>query len=197
MDLILIGQKYGENRQARYSRKIVAETGSDIVLLPQVELRSLTPVLCAADFSEAAGPAFERALDISRILGGQLRCYFISDPTRAYFPATTQRSSKRDLQRFRETYARFLDAYDLSPEEIPCRIEVNDAVSSEAAAIYQTAREQKASLLVVGAKGEAAKPTSLFGNLCESFRVMEKELPVMLVKQQPRKSSSWFWKGGS
>ena len=196
-DLTLLGQKYGENRQARYSRKILAETACDILLVPQISSVSLHPVLCAVDFSEESGIAFEKALDISRAEAGPMSCYFVSDPTRAYFPATTRRSSDRDLRRFHETYEQFLQRYGLSPDDIPCRIELNDAVNSEAEAIHQTASEQNARLIVVGARGDAAKMTSLFGNLCETFRIMEKDVPVMLVKPQPRKKASWFRKGSS
>jgi nucleotide-binding universal stress UspA family protein len=196
-DLTLLGQKYGENRQARYSRKILTETACDILFVPQITSVSLQPVVCAVDFSEESGSAFEKALDISRAEAGSMSCYFVSDPTRAYFPATTQRSSDRDLRRFQETYEQFLKSYGLSPDDIPCRIEVHEAISSEAEAIHQTASEQNARLIVVGARGDAAKMTSLFGNLCETFRIMEKELPVMLVKPQPRKKTSWFRKGSS
>ncbi len=193
-DLTLLGQKFGENRQARYSRKIIAETACDILLVPQMGALSMNPVLCAVDFSEDSSIAFEKALDISRAEAGQMHCYFVSDPTRAYFPATTKRSSDRDLHRFRQTYEQFLKGYGLSPEAVPCRIELHDTVSSEAEAIHQTASEYNARLIVVGARGDAAKTTSLFGHLCETFRTMEKDLPVMLVKPQPRKKLSWFRK---
>lgn len=196
-DLTLLGHKYGENRQARYSRKIIAETACDILLVPEIDSTWMNPVLCAVDFSEESGRAFEKALDISRAEAGSMSCYFVSDPTRAYFPATTQRSSDRDLRRFQETYEQFLKSYGLSPDDIPCRIELHEAISSEAEAIHQAASEQNARLIVVGARGDAAKMTSLFGNLCETFRIMEKELPVMLVKPQPRKKTSWFRKGSS
>jgi nucleotide-binding universal stress UspA family protein len=193
IDLTFIGQKYGENRQARYGRKIVGAAASDIFLVPQSRYRTPDPVLCAADFSESSVVAFERAMDIAKAQNGRLHCHFVSDATRAYFPAATQRSTGHDRGRFRKKYARFLEKYGLSPEEVPCRIEVGDAVSDAAEAIYREANRQKAGLVVVGAQGDASKVTTLLGNLCETLRRMEKDMPVMVVKHRLRRRGSRFY----
>jgi nucleotide-binding universal stress UspA family protein len=194
IDLTLIGQKYGENRQARYSQKIASQAKSDILFVTPDAESSDSPILCAIDFSRASVRAFELCLDLSRSWGVELMCYFVSDPTRAYFPATTDRSSSHARGQSRKAFEKFLQGYGLSPEQVPCRIEIDGSMSSAAEDIYQAALDEGAGLIVVGAQGDTTKVTSLLGNLCESFRLMKKEVPVMIVKQETRKKFPWFWK---
>lgn len=196
IDITLIGQKYGENRQARYGHKIAADAASDILFVPQYAEKTIDPILCAIDFSAESVRAFERALDLSRTWGVEMTCYFVSDPSRAYFPATTERSASHYQQQAKKTYQQFLKNYGLSPEEFPCRIEPASEITSEAENIYQAAVERNARLIVIGAQGNTATVTSLLGNISESFRLMEKEIPVMIIKNPPRKKFPWFWKSG-
>ena len=193
IDLTIIGQKYGEDRQARYSHKIAAEAASDLLFLPQYAKKTIEPVMCAIDFSSQSVRAFERALDLSRTWGVKMSCYFVCDPTRAYFPASTARSSSHYQQQAQKAYEKFLNDYDLSPEELPCRIEAGHELTSEAENIYKAAVEDDAKLIVVGAQGDTANETSLLGNLAESFRLMEKEIPIMILKNPPRKKFPWLW----
>ncbi|MFW6054409.1 MAG: universal stress protein [Thermodesulfobacteriota bacterium] len=194
IDLVLLGQKYGENREARYSRKIGAESEADILFVPQEAEKSSGPVICAVDFSQASGKAFERGLDVSRSWRTRLICYGISDPTRSYFPATTTRSSSLYQEKSRRACRDFLKQYHLSLDQVPCLIEKDGRISNEAKNIYEAAVREKAGLIVVGARGDTTNVTSLLGNLCETFRLMEKEIPVLIVKQASRRKFPWFWK---
>lgn len=194
IDLTLLGQKYGENRKARYSRRIGAESVSDIMFVPQETEKSSGLVFCAVDFSEASGKAFARSLDVSRSWQVRLICYGISDPTRTYFPATTRRSSSHYQEQSRKACEEFLKQRGLSSNQVQCLIEEEYRIGNEAQNIYEAAVREGAGLIVVGARGETTKVTTLFGNLCETFRLMEKEIPVLIVKPAPRKKFSWFWK---
>lgn len=188
--LTVIGQKYGKDRQANYGHKIAALADSDVLIVPQDARPSKSPIMCAVDFSDASIRAFERALDISRSLLAPLICYAISDPSHAYFPASTLRSYKSETRRSAKAFEKFLTSYGLSPDQVPCRIEVTDQVrhENEAEKIYAATLQEKAGLIVVGASGEKEKTTSLLGHLCESFRLMEKEMPVMIVQSKSRKT---------
>ena len=77
---------------------------------------------------------------------------------------------------------------------MPCRIEAGHELTSEAENIYKAAVEDDAKLIVVGAQGDTANETSLLGNLSESFRLMEKEIPVMIVKSPTGKKFRGFGK---
>lgn len=180
--ITMIGQKPGENRRARYGKKVSAEAASDILFVPKAAALNVDPVLCASDFSVEGGRAFERALDVSRSSGARLIPYFIADPTRAYFPITTSRSTQKYEENCRKTYDAFLKQYDMTPASFPCQIEAGDPMKSEAQTIYAAAKKRDAGLILVGAQGSTRTPTSHLGNLCESFQLMEKQIPVMIVK---------------
>jgi len=194
IDLTMIGQKYGENRRARYGHEITAHANSDILFAPQDTQLTVAPLVCAIDFSDASIKAFERALDITRALAVQLICYAISDPARAYFPASTERSSEYDKTQSRKAFDKFIEQYGLSPDKVSCRINSEDGAGSEAENIYTAAVREEAGLIIVGASGGTEKVTSLLGNLYESFRLMEKEIPVMIVKHESKRKFPWFWK---
>lgn len=181
-DLILIGQKPGENRRARYGKKVAAEAAGDILFVPQdVSLRA-DPLLCASDFTAAGARAFERALDLSKAVGGRLLPFFLADPTRAYFPISTTLSTRRYEENAAETYASFLEPYNIHPDSFPCLINLGDPMKSEAQSIYAAAEKREAGLILVGVRGSTRTATSHLGNLCESLRLMEKQIPVMIVK---------------
>lgn len=182
-DITLIGQKPGQDRRARYGKKVSAEAACDILFVPRDAARWVDPLVCVSDFSEAGTRVFERALDITNTSGARLLPYFITDPTRAYFPATTNRSTQKYKANCRKTYETFLKPYGLNPQSLPCLIESGDPTKSEAQIIYAAAEKRDAGLILVGARGSTRIPTSHLGNLCESFHLMEKQIPVMIVKQ--------------
>lgn len=193
VDLTVIGQKSGENREGHYGQKVASEAPSDILFVPQDAAQIISPVLCAIDFSDESTRAFELSLDIKSAAEAALICYFVSDPSRAYFPASTTRSSQIHETQCRKTCQEFLDAYGFSLEDVACLIEAGDPMKSAAENIYKTAQDNQAGLIVVGAQGDTATMTSLLGNLCESFRLLEKDIPVLIVKHARRRKLSWLW----
>lgn len=182
-DLVLLGQKHGENREGVYGRKILSEVNTNLMLVPEYVEHDMDSILAALDFTKYARKAFEWGLEYSRQVGCRLECFHVSDPTRAFFPVTTKQSSNRDQQRFLKSVDDFLASYQLSREEIPCHLKMHDQLTSEAQLIYETARENGNDLIIVGARGDTANVTSLLGNLTESLRLMEKEIPVVIVKK--------------
>jgi len=194
VDLTVIGQKSGENREGRYGQKVASEAPSDILFVPQHVAQAISPVLCAIDFSDESTRAFELSLDIKRFAGAAPICYFVSDPSRAYFPASTVRSSQLHEAQCRKTCEEFLQAYALSLNDVACLIEDGDPMKSTVENIYEAAKDNQAGLIVVGAQGDTSTMTSLLGNLCESFRLIEKDIPVLIVKHIHRRKFSWLWK---
>lgn len=181
-DLTLLGQKKGENRRGVYAQKIVSEITTNIMLVPENLEHKLERVLCALDFSEVSRKAFEWAYEYSKKLDAYLACYYITDPRRAFFPVTTQQSASREKQRGRKVVDDFLADYQLTREDLRCHIKVHDQLSNEAEIIYKTAQEEGDDLIVIGASGNTSNITSLLGNLTETFRLMEKEIPVAIIK---------------
>lgn len=188
--LTLIGQKPGIGREERSGRLIAGEASGDLLFVPETAGLSIRRILCASDFSVEAGRAFKRALGLADSAPAELSCYFVADVSRAYFPATTGRSREKYRQQCARTYEDFLGGFGLTPGEIPCLISDGGiAVQQEAERIYQLAEEQDVDLIVIGTRGETATVTSLLGNLCESFRLMDKQIPVMIVKHAPEKKT--------
>ena len=182
-DLILLGQKRGENRRGVYAQKIVSEIETNIMLVPEYVEHKLKSILCALDFSEYSRKAFEWGLEHSKRLNSRLSCYYITDPRRAFFPVSTQQSTYREEQRNRKVADNFLADYQLTRDDVTCHIRVHDQLTNEAETIYETAEQEGDDLIVVGAYGNTSNITSLLGNLTETFRLMEKEIPVAIIKR--------------
>lgn len=186
-DLLMLGQKHGEDRQARYGKKVAAQAPCDILFVPENHSLSLQKVLCAIDFTQASRPAFDRALYLKEQKGAEVVCYFVHDLTKAYFPASTRKSADRSQSRAEKKYWDFISNFDRDPKNFPCLIEAADERTSEAEKIYRAAEMENANLIIVGAAGSTDSETSLLGNITESLRRMQKYIPVLIIKYRDNK----------
>jgi len=182
VDLTLVGQKFGEDRAGRYGQKIATQAKSDLMFVPESPELSVEKILCAIDFSSNSERAFQRALDIRRVTGAQLTCHYIYDTSKSYFPATTLRSSSNLEKTARKKFRKFLQQFDMTPEDVHCNFDFDDKIKGHAAHINEEAETQKSQLVIIGAKGQAGSETSLLGNVTENIRRMDVEMPVMIMK---------------
>jgi len=182
VDLALIGQKYGEDRSGHYGHKIAAEALTDLMFIPEEPDLKLDKVLCAVDFSRDSEKAFRRALDIAQSKNSTIICHYLYDSSKSYFPATTIRTKGVLDKKVHKRFRKFLKKFDLTPDDIELRMRVNEEFKSQAEKLYEEARSLEVDLLVVGAKGKTSVVTSLLGNVTESLRRMEKQMPVMIMK---------------
>ncbi|MEF8845559.1 MAG: universal stress protein [Bacteroidales bacterium] len=182
VDLALIGQKYGEDRSGHYGHKIAAEALTDLMFIPEDPELSLNKILCAVDLSKVSEKAFRRCLDISRAVDAPIICHYLYDTHKSYFPATTIRTKGVMEKKIRKRFRKFLKKFDLTPDDVELRLRVNEEFKSQAEKLYDEAEDQKVDLLVVGAKGKTSVVTSLLGNVTERLRRMEKQMPVMIMK---------------
>ena len=191
-DLVLIGQKYGANREARYGHKISAKAASDTLFVPETATPSIKKILCAVDCSDHSEDAFRQALDLSEKTGAEMASYFLYDTTRSYFPATTLSSAAMEQERFRKEYGKFLERFGISPDIIPCHYRELDPSETQAEGVYEAAVAENADFLVVGAAGDPGTATSLLGNLAENLYHMEKKIPLLIVRNQETKRFGWI-----
>lgn len=186
-DMVIIGQKSGGDRKGHYGKKIMANAGCDTLFIPEDATVKAEKILCALDFSKESDAAFSRGLDFRKIFNARLVCYYLHDISKAYFPASTQKSvdtaKKKANQAFRDLLARF----NLSAETVPCHILPADAKTDEGCRICDTAEDEGAHMIIVGAKGDCANVTTLLGNIAESLRLQQTRKPVLIVKN-PKKA---------
>ncbi len=187
IDLLLIGQKYGAKREARYGYKIATGADCDILFIPEQIKARIQKILCAIDGSEESETAFQRALDLSEKTGADVVAYFLYNTAQTYFPATTISGSSSRQERFKKHYAKFLERFDRPPGSVRCHFREIEPTENQAETSYETAREEKADLIIVGAAGSIGDPTTLLGNMLENFNNMEKEIPLLIVKNQKSK----------
>lgn len=198
VDLSLIGQKYGLDREARYARKIAQGIDSDFILVSEEDQSDITAILCALDCSEESKTSFERARELSLRINARLICYYLEDITRSYFPSSASQHIRSRENKARKNYAAFLEPFGLTPEDIPCYFEAaarideqeGQPVENMSRSVQAVAESEKSGLIVVGARGEVSSPTTLLGNISENFLRMEKTRPVMIIKN--KKSKRFF-----
>ncbi|MCF8335762.1 MAG: universal stress protein [Bacteroidales bacterium] len=182
VDLALIGQKYGEDRTGHYGHKIAAEALTDLMFIPEEPDLSLDTILCAVDFSKVSEKAFRRCLNISKAVNTKLICYYLYDTQKSYFPATTFKTKGMLEKRIYNRFRKFLAKFGLNPDDVELRIGVSEEFKSQAEKLYEEAEAQDVDLLVVGARGKTSVVTSLLGNVTEGLRKMEKQMPIMIMK---------------
>ncbi len=182
IDLTLIGQKLGEDREGHYGHKIASSARSDLMLIPEEPELNISKILCAIDLSEYSQKAFRRSRDIAKATQSEMVIQYIFDVSRSYFPAATVKSSTNLEKSFRKKFKKFLKKFDLKTEDVRYRYAINETLKSQAEKLYQAAEEEQANLIILGAKGQTDSVTSLLGNITENLRRMEKEIPVMVMK---------------
>jgi nucleotide-binding universal stress UspA family protein len=186
VDLTLIGQKYGEDRTAHYGHKIASEAETDLMFIPENPELQLNKILCATDLSKDSEEAFLRALDIATAVGTPLMCYYLYDIRKSYFPATTMRTQSMLEKKIRKRFRKYLTRFDVDPESIPLELGVNEEFKSQAEKLYESAETEKIELLIVGARGRTSVVTTLLGNVTERLRRIEKQIPVIIIKNSKR-----------
>lgn len=187
IDLLLIGQKYGAKREARYGYKVATGADCDILFIPeQIEVK-IQKILCAIDGSKESETAFQRALDLSEKTGATVAAYFLYNTAQTYFPASTLSGSSSRQERFKKHYAKFLERFNRPPGSVPCHFREIEHTENQAETSYETAQDEKADLIIVGAAGRIGDPTTLLGNILENFNNMEKEIPLLVIKNQKSK----------
>ncbi len=179
-DLVVLGKKYGSDRDARYGERIAAGTSADLLFVPQQPNPSAARVLCALDFSPHAEEAFARALHFRKTAGSQLSCYYLYDASASYFPAATFRASASLEQKLQKNARSFFQQFGLDPEEIPCTISLDDPTETH---VRKISREP-ADLIILGAKGAVGSVTTPLGNAAESLRRSQLHTPVMVMKNR-------------
>ncbi len=192
IDVTLLGQKYGEDREGRYAREIAAEADSDLLLVPEDPTLKLGHIVCAVDFSRDSENAFGEALDMSRLTGAKLSCYYIYDIRKMYFPAATDQDVASLEKRFKKKCDKFLAKFGLQPSDVDRLFHVNDKLTGQAENLYNKAMDVAADLIVVGARGHTGTVISLLGNLTENLMRMDTEVPVMIIKNKKSKGWSLF-----
>lgn len=182
VDLTLVGQKYGEDRTGHYGHKIAAEAATDLMFIPEKPEMRVNKILCATDLSKASEEAFERALDIAKAADTELMGYYLYDIRKSYFPATTMRTQRMLEKKIQHRFRKYLARFDVDPESVPLELGVNEEFKSQAEKLYETAEAENADLLIVGARGRTSVVTTLLGNVTERLRRIEKQIPVMIIK---------------
>lgn len=189
VDLALIGQKYGEDREGRYGQKIAASAKADLLFVPENPSLSVNHILNVLDLSKESEKAFIRTRDIAQVTGAEITCYYIYDTSKSYFPASTHETSSAFQKQFQKKFRKYLKKFDLTPKDVYGEFEVNDELKSQAEKLYNKAERMQADLIIIGAKGQTSSFTSLLGNVSENLRRMEKEIPVMIMKNRKKKGA--------
>lgn len=190
IDLTLIGQKYGEDRENKYAKEIAAEAESNLLLVPEEATHKIKHVFCAVDFSKESEEAFQKALDISKSIGATLTCYYVYDIRKVYFPGATDQSLASLEKHFHKKFEKFLSRFDLSLSGVKPSFNINDKLDNSAEKIYTQAFDDGADLIIIGTKGQPGSIISLLGNITENMMHIDTEIPVMIIKNRNKKG---FW----
>lgn len=193
VDLTIIGEKIGEDRKTYYGRKIAAEAASDVLIIPEYGKMAFNAVLCALDFSRESELAFHVADKLAKWERSKIHFFYLYDNTKAYFPATTlPASKKRVVRRMRKKYSEFLNAFgvDYAKQVGELSFAISE-VRHAAELILDRAEQHHSDMIIIGAKGMPKNVTTLLGNILENLRMMEKNIPLWITKNENQYKTFW------
>ena len=190
IDLTVLGEKAGQDRTSYYGRKIAREVQSDVIFVPEYAEVRFDTIMYATDFSRESERAFHLARHLAASAGMQF--YYLHDTTSAYFPmGTVPTTQRRVRRRIEKKKAQFGKRLKINKEYIEPVVYEHGNLENPASTMLKTAADKQSDLIVVGAKGFPGNVTTLLGNISENLRVMEKEIPVWITKNQSQYLGFW------
>ena len=186
VDLTIIGQKIGEDRRSYYGKKIATEARSDVLFVPEEAEIQLNDIFCAIDFSKYSEKAFELAQTIANKKSSKVHVYYLFDTTKAFFPATTLHNTRKKVERsLYKNYKKFLNRFNNENSSVVSDFSFSHSeFNNDAEKLIDKARAENSNLIIVGATGMPQNVTTLLGNISENLRVLEKEIPVWITKNE-------------
>lgn len=193
VDLFLAGSKPKGHGRGLLPQKFVRKSTCSVCFVPEYGGRTLQKIVVPTDFSEYAAKSLNTALDIAQQKDDcQLLCLHVYELPHAYYYDQFPRQQYTELmeRKAHKEYEQWIETVHTRgvPIEPVFRLLEYPYVAEH---IQREAEAQEADLVLMSAGGHSLLSRIFLGSEAERMVAMEKNIPLMIVKEKERNIGLW------
>lgn len=195
IDLVIAGRKKDIDISELMPGKLSRKVRSNILLVPNDVKPQINNILVTIDFSDNSALAFENALELAKVTKASIKGFHLySVPTGYYTTGKSYQEFAEIMKGHAEAkYKKFISGFDTSGIEIEmnfvCQEEGNEKPFSDL--VYNNAKEVKADLIVIGARGRTETAAVFLGSSTEELIIRNTNIPLLVVKDKDKEFGFW------
>ena len=187
IDLLVLGKKNGLEGGGVLLGKLARVVHHSALLVPEVLPKVMDRLLVPVDFSEHSRIALQQAIKIKEASQTpmQISCLNIYKlPSGWHTTGKTEREFAHIMKGHAEKdYEKFLKTFPPQYHSIPCTFAL-DLENNISKKIYKQAVKEQADLIILGSKGKTAAASVLMGSTTEKLSNLNKNIPLLVVKEK-------------
>lgn len=191
VNFLVIGKRNNHYQQLINYNKLVRESNSNILMIPDNYPLMLNRVLIPIDFSAYSLESTKFALQLAQNKHSHFifqhvytvpQNYNKTEKTFVEFAKIMKQNAEKEFDLFKSK----IDDLDKVSYEVIYTLNQSNEHYKE---IMSEARKQNSNLIILSNKGHSALGSFMLGSTAESLLSHEQEIPVMLIKQKNKKIS--------
>ncbi|MCZ6900849.1 MAG: universal stress protein [Bacteroidetes bacterium] len=189
-DLFIVGSKHPENGRGIMPKKFVRKSFCSVLFIPEETKPNIDKILVPTDFSEYSSVALQSAIEISAKVNSRVLVHHVIDLPQSYGDQSRQEVIDTMMKQAEEEYKQFIRQFPPSHLSIEPLFGVRE-YSYVAEHIKNEAEIKKVNLIIMSAGGKSRLSILFLGSETEKILQMEKEIPVMILKQKVKDVKLW------
>ncbi|MFY0686129.1 MAG: universal stress protein [Cyclobacteriaceae bacterium] len=184
MDLIVLGRKNEMKGGGILINRLARRATCSMMAIPKNSNISVSNMLVPIDFSSYAKMAFEKAVEFANKEPGSKivaqNVYQVPNGYR-YTGKTFDEFSEIMRENAKNSYKVFtkdIKSNDLNVDTIYTLDKDDDVISQ----IYQNAKDQNATMILMGAKGRSATTAIFIGSKAEKMIQLDSDIPIIIIR---------------
>ena len=185
--LTLMGKKVGYRGKGGVNKRVLSLTPSSVLMISETSPHKIDNIVVRMDFTKMSGIAMQMALRIAEYTKAKVQCHYVYKLPANYFPPQNREEQKKLEQKMatygNNEYSKFMKKMKIDPETVSCSYSL-DKTGEEAQYLYQYAISQQADLVLIGSKIKSKLADVMTDTTAEKMTDVEKNIPVMIVKDR-------------
>jgi len=188
IDLSIMGKKIGYRGEGSVSRKIVGLIPSSVLVVSETSQHKIDKLLVRMDFTKMAWSTLQMAKLVAENTGASIECHHVYKLPLNYYPRQTPENIKKLNAQVKllveKEYAKFIKKMKVE-DAPPCSFSLQ-IQTEESQLLYNYAIKNSKDLILTGTKIKSPLADLILDNVSEKLVGGEKNLPVMVVKDQKK-----------
>jgi nucleotide-binding universal stress UspA family protein len=185
-ELLVLGNKKVSEGSGVVAKRIARHADCDILFVPETGRENIHRIMVPVDFSDYSKVALQGAIDLAaQLKHTTITCFHTFDVPLTGHPSISMSYDRllHDISGFkREALQKYLSEFDTKGVTVNLETAVNEA-GNPARQIYAHAVKDDYDLIVIGAKGHSVLERILLGSVTEKLLSLDKEIPVLVLRQ--------------